>query len=892
MTMKCTLGSCRCTFTKKMSKKEKKAKSNDDDDFFAQLAKDAEQIQEDEPKPEVMSKAAKARAKKAEKVKEAQESPPPESAAKAKPKQTADVKKKATPKKPMSAAAKAAAERMAQIQKDKEWEEEQRAILRKKEEEQERIEAEQAKKAQLEEQAKKEIEEIERRKLQKEANKKKADQKKNLREAFLEQQKQAKEATLAAFKAAQTPKNEYEEGLAEARKMTDTKESTELMTDDLKDEAEGLEDWEKDLDDESMSEEEKYDDTPQECKTPVTPTATTDEQKLPRATQFEIRSPILCVLGHVDTGKTKILDSIRRTNVQGGEAGGITQQIGATFLPTHKIQKAALIASNMAVDSTLPGLLVIDTPGHEAFINLRQRGSSLCDVAILVIDIMHGLEPQTRESIELLKMRKTPFVVAMNKVDQIYGWKSHNIKTWQAIRPCLNNQTEETRQYFNKQWDFVKLQLNEVGLNSDLYWENQDMRKTVSVCPTSAKTGDGLPDLLGLLLSLAEQYLSKNLKVDQNVFKCTAMEVKKDDENGFCVDAILTSGVLHIRDKLVFSTSSGSVDTTLRALLRPPDMAETRVKSKYNRVSEVRASVGVKLVANDLENVIVGSDIFKVDETMSLEEAKENADNILSSGVFARANLDEPGVRVMAKTLGSLEALVDFLINNDVPVRSVGIGAIKKSDVQQAGVMIERNHKEFGVILAFDVEEQDDETIAEVKKQKIRVFKREIIYNLLDDIKAYRDVCWKEFQEEKRKSAIWPCHLEVVQIFRTRSPMLLGVKVVSGNFKKGTPLVFASTKIEEKGTVHQKEVKDLKPMNPVQKIQEDGKDIDFAPKGKQVSVSFLNADSTKLGITQGSMLYSKIHRGSIEALKAAFQKEVTNEEWKLVIKLKGILDIN
>lgn len=163
-----------------------------------------------------------------------------------------------------------------------------------------------------------------------------------------------------------------------------------------------------------------------------------------------LREPICCILGHVDAGKTKLLDCIRHTNVQKGEAGGITQQIGATYVPVEYIKERAKPREGVVIK--VPGLLVIDTPGHESFSNMRSRGMSLCDIAVVVVDIMHGLQKQTVESLALLKDRNVRFIVVLNKVDRLCGWK-HCPDA--PIKKALENQSGDVKKEF--QWRLTKV---------------------------------------------------------------------------------------------------------------------------------------------------------------------------------------------------------------------------------------------------------------------------------------------------------------------------------------------------------------------------------------------------------------------------------------------------
>lgn len=307
----------------------------------------------------------------------------------------------------------------------------------------------------------------------------------------------------------------------------------------------------------------------------------------------------------MDTGKTTLLDKIRNTNVQEGEAGGITQQIGATFFPKSKIaEEVKKLESFFPTSVDVPGLLIIDTPGHESFSNLRNRGSSLCDIAILVIDLMHGLEKQTLESIELLKLRKTPFVIALNKLDLLYEWhpSKMNSSYLSLMSQTLNQQGE-----FKDRYGKINTQLCEQGFNPALFWENQDIKHYVSCVPTSGITGEGIPDLLGMILKYTTTFLGKQIELNQEDFACTVLEVKMIDGLGTTIDVILVNGILREGDHIVLLGFDGPFVTKVRSLLTPHPMKEMRVKNEYLHHKALGASMGIKISAVGLEKTVAGT---------------------------------------------------------------------------------------------------------------------------------------------------------------------------------------------------------------------------------------------------------------------------------------------
>ncbi|KAI5851037.1 hypothetical protein BZA05DRAFT_57046 [Tricharina praecox] len=605
------------------------------------------------------------------------------------------------------------------------------------------------------------------------------------------------------------------------------------------------------------------------------------EEAKAAASTDNLRSPICCILGHVDTGKTKLLDKIRQTNVQEGEAGGITQQIGATYFPTEAIKtKTAVVDPKGEMEFKTPGLLVIDTPGHESFTNLRSRGSSLCNIAILVVDIMHGLEPQTLESIRLLRDKKTPFIVALNKIDRLYGW---NPIPNNGFQMSLAKQKKSVQNEFRDRLEKTKLAFAEQGLNSELYWENKSIAKFVSLVPTSAHTGEGIPDMLKLLVELTQQRMAGKLMYLSSL-ECTVLEVKVVEGLGTTIDVILSNGVLHEGDRIVVCGLNGAISTNIRALLTPQPMKEMRVKGQYVHHKEIKAAMGVKIAANDLEGAIAGSRLLVVgpddDEEDLEEEIMGDLENLLS-----RVSTSGVGVAVQASTLGSLEALLEFLRVSKIPVSTISIGPVFKRDVMRAGVMLEK-HKEYAVMLCFDVK-IDKEATQYAEEVGVKIFSAEIIYHLFDNFTAHQKEMLEAQRLEAAAQAVFPCILNTVAVFMKKDPIVLGVDVVEGSLRMGTPIA-AVKKNPLTGEM------ESVLLGRVTSIQLNHKNIPIAKKGSpSVAIKIEGPNQPTYGrhLDEKDVLYSQISRLTIDTLKKFYRDEVAKEDWHLLVNLKKVFNI-
>ncbi|KAL0322856.1 UNVERIFIED_CONTAM: Eukaryotic translation initiation factor 5B [Sesamum angustifolium] len=592
-----------------------------------------------------------------------------------------------------------------------------------------------------------------------------------------------------------------------------------------------------------------------------------------------LRSPICCIMGHVDTGKTKLLDCIRGTNVQEGEAGGITQQIGATYFPAENIRERT---KELKADAKLnvPGLLVIDTPGHESFTNLRSRGSGLCDIAILVVDIMHGLEPQTIESLNLLKMRNTEFIVALNKVDRLYGWKTCRNA---PITKAMKQQSKDVQIEFNMRLTQVITQFKEQGLNTELYYKNKEMGETFSIVPTSAISGEGIPDLLLLLVQWTQKTMVKRLTYSDEV-QCTVLEVKVIEGHGTTIDVVLVNGVLHEGDQIVVCGLQGPIVTTIRALLTPHPMKELRVKGAYLHHKEIKAAQGIKITAQGLEHAIAGTSLYVVGPHDDLEDIKEAAMEDMKS-VMSRIDKSGEGVYVQASTLGSLEALLEFLKSPAVtiPVSGISIGPVHKKDVMKASVMLEKK-KEYGTILAFDVK-VTPEARELADELGVKIFIADIIYHLFDQFKAYIDNLKEEKKKEAADEAVFPCVLKIIPncVFNKKDPIVLGVDILEGIAKVGTPICVPQREFIEIGRIAS--------------IENNHKPVDYAKKGQKVAIKIIGSNPEEQQKMFGrhfeieDELVSKISRNSLDALKEHYADDLSVEEKRLLFKLKKLFKI-
>ena len=500
------------------------------------------------------------------------------------------------------------------------------------------------------------------------------------------------------------------------------------------------------------------------------------------------RQPIIAILGHVDHGKTSLLDHVRslgsesRSSVMDREAGGITQHIGATEVPAKILNDlCAPLLGGKTFDS--PGLLFIDTPGHQSFSALRSRGGALADIAILIVDISEGCKPQTIESLRILKDSKTPFVLAANKVDRIHGWHSEKNR---AMAFSIRDQTKDALGLFEeKYWKLVG-QLAEHDFNIERYDKVKDFTKEIALVPISAREGEGIQDLLSVVIGLAERYLSDKLSDIEGSGEGTVLEVKEERGLGRTLDIILHRGSIKKGDEIVLVTNEGGVSTRVKGMFSPRGMSEMRdAGNRWDDADIVNAAAGLKISAVNLEGVLAGTTIRVVNNDIERNIAIKEADRESELSI----ELSEEGVCIKSDTVGGLEALAKELQNIGVPIRSATIGKVSRKDVRS----VETSHDPFHrVIMAFSTDILiDAQTEIDKSENSVKYISSDIIYRILEEYEEWLEIRKKEIEEENREDVVYPGRIRLLpdHTFRASKPAVVGVRVLGGKIHIGQRLL-------------------------------------------------------------------------------------------------------
>ncbi|KHO55003.1 MAG: translation initiation factor 5B [archaeon GW2011_AR19] len=526
-----------------------------------------------------------------------------------------------------------------------------------------------------------------------------------------------------------------------------------------------------------------------------------------------IRQPIVTVCGHVDHGKTSILDSLRNTSVQETEKGGITQKISFTSYPAEQLKKTCPLIESSGIKLDIPGFLLIDTPGHAAFTNLRKRGGSLADLAVLVIDINEGIKLQTAEVIQILKHNKTPFLIALNKIDNISGWRT-DLKM--GLKENIESQAMNIQNTFNERYMTLIGSLNSYGFESDLYYNITDFTKKIALIPCSARTQQGISELIMMLCGLSQKYLVNKLKLGENA-KGVILEIKKE-RSGNYAEAILYDGQLKKSDQIALSNLEGK---PLISKIRVLEEIEP-LSAKFRPKEIVHASTGlrIQLISSGEKEEILSGMPFEIYKN-NLQELKEKFKKQLSESI--NSLLEKQGVIVKADSLGSLEALLFLLKQNKIPVLKAGIGSIKKTDIASAKANLEINELD-AVILGFNVLiDEDAKFLFQEQKEKIKILTNEVIYKLIEDAVEFRKQKAKEIEKERLMELASLFKIKILNqyVFRNTHPAIFGIRVEAGKVKKGLSL------IDDKG----------EKIGRLKNIQHEKKSIDEATEGMEIAVS-------------------------------------------------------
>ncbi|MCY0868511.1 MAG: translation initiation factor IF-2 [Desulfurococcus sp.] len=582
-----------------------------------------------------------------------------------------------------------------------------------------------------------------------------------------------------------------------------------------------------------------------------------------------IRQPIIVVMGHVDHGKTTLLDKIRGTAVARKEPGEITQHVGASIVPASVLVKISEPLKKYFPRLTIeiPGLLFIDTPGHELFSNLRRRGGSVADMAVLVIDIIEGFQPQTVEALNILREKKVPFVVAANKIDRISGWKPHPDA---PILESLKLQDNRTLSILEDRIYAIAGKLYEHGFEAERFDRVRDFRRTVAIVPLSAKTGEGLPELLALIAGLSQQFMKKKLIASNEPAKGVILEVKEEVGLGTTIDVIVYDGILRRNDLFVVAGRDKPIYSRVRSLLMPRPLQDMRMhEGRFIQVDMVTAATGVKVAAPGLEDAIAGSPFYVIP---SEDKAEEYGRMILEEISQLRFKVESDGIVIKADALGTLEALVEASRRMGIPVKLADVGNVTRNDVLEA-LVVKKSKPEYGVILAFNVKvlPEAEELIA---REEIPVFKNNVIYQLIEEYTRWLRDIREQSKQRALDSLVRPGKVRIIPgaVFRRSDPAIVGIEVIGGRVRPGYPLMTS----------------DGRSIGAIMQIRDRDNVLKEALTGQQVAVSIKGRVMVGRQIDEGDILYTDIPEEHARLWLTVYNNELSSDEKQVLSEIVNI----
>ncbi len=567
-----------------------------------------------------------------------------------------------------------------------------------------------------------------------------------------------------------------------------------------------------------------------------------------------LRQPILSLLGHVDHGKTTLLDRIAGSVRAEHEPGGITQHIGALEVPSSAIER--LCKGIVSTERfTVPGLLFVDTPGHRSFETLRRRGGALADLAILVVDVREGVMPQTRESIQILRHEKTPFAVALTKIDLIPGWRKPTAPT--SLQAHVGRLGDAYARALDERLYAIAQELSELGFSAERYDRVSDFTRNVGLCPVSAKTGVGVGELLAVVVGLSQRYLTEELTVVREGGEATVLERSDQRGVGPVANVIVYRGRLKVGDEILVTGRAGAFSTRVRGLYRP----ETRVRGgKGQRLrsrEEVEAAAGVYLAAPGAEDSLPGG-LLKV---VHGEEEAAEVRSALEQESRPVSELSESGVAVLADTLGALEAMAFECRELKVPIHAAEVGPVNGALMLKMATVRDPTHR---AVLAFNVPVLP-EAKPEGETAEVRIFAGDVMYRILEEYVSWRDEKSRELEVRRRLETVHPAKFQLLPgfVFRSSKPAIVGIKVLAGRLRPGLRVMHG----------------DGREVGVLKALQQEGVSVDHADEGSELAASI---DGAVVGrsVAEGDVLYVSIP----ESAARKFRTETLTESERSVLE--------